>query len=130
MPSPLAASHGVELVNASALFLLLLLNLVLIGRQDRLKRREVERRLRGVIDQIQGEARQGVDLQRGRCWNEWCGLTQAFWGSKESRPGSRGACWIQLVCAGLWVRLCLSFHLHQMPSGMARRSSGQMQLLS
>uniref|UniRef100_A0A286XTD9 Transmembrane protein 94 n=1 Tax=Cavia porcellus TaxID=10141 RepID=A0A286XTD9_CAVPO len=29
---------GVELVNASALFLLLLLNLLLIGRQDRLKR--------------------------------------------------------------------------------------------
>lgn len=49
-------SHGVELVNASALFLLLLLNLVLIGRQDRLKRQEVERRLRGIIDQIQGEA--------------------------------------------------------------------------
>lgn len=50
-------SHGVELVNASALFLLLLLNLLLIGRQDRLKRHEVERRLRGIIDQIQGEAR-------------------------------------------------------------------------
>lgn len=44
-------------MNASALFLLLLLNLVLIGRQDRLKRREVERRLRGIIDQIQGEAK-------------------------------------------------------------------------
>ena len=48
-------SHGVELVNASALLLLLLLNLLLIGRQDRLKRREVEWRLRGIIDQIQGE---------------------------------------------------------------------------
>ncbi|PNI32336.1 TMEM94 isoform 25, partial [Pan troglodytes] len=34
----------------------LLLNLVLIGRQDRLKRREVERRLRGIIDQIQDGA--------------------------------------------------------------------------
>lgn len=44
-------------MNASALFLLLLLNLVLIGRQDRLKRREVERRLRGIIDQIQGEVK-------------------------------------------------------------------------
>lgn len=42
-------------MNASALFLLLLLNLILIGRQDRLKRREVERRLQGIIDQIQGE---------------------------------------------------------------------------
>lgn len=60
-PVPVAltrpASHGVELVNASALLLLLLLNLLLIGRQDRLKRREVERRLRGIIDQIQGEPR-------------------------------------------------------------------------
>lgn len=55
-PVPLPASHGAELVNASALLLLLLLNLVLIGRQDRLKRREVQRRLRGIIDQIQGEA--------------------------------------------------------------------------
>ena len=55
LPVSLHTSQGVELVNASALFLLLLLNLVLIGRQDRLKRREVERRLRGIIDQIQGE---------------------------------------------------------------------------
>lgn len=55
-PSLLPASHGAELVSASALCLLLLLNLILIGRQDRLKRREVERRLRGIIDQIQGEA--------------------------------------------------------------------------
>lgn len=53
-----------ELVNASALFLLLLLNLLLIGRQDRLKRKEVERRLRGIIDQIQGEA-------KGQAW--WVG---------------------------------------------------------
>lgn len=43
-------------MNAAALFLLLLLNLILIARQDRLKRREVEWRLRGIIDQIQGEA--------------------------------------------------------------------------
>lgn len=64
-PSPLAASRGVELVNASALFLLLLLNLVLIGRQDRLKRREVERRLRGIIDQIQGEGPGGARTCRG-----------------------------------------------------------------
>ncbi|XP_062937507.1 transmembrane protein 94 isoform X5 [Cynocephalus volans] len=58
-----AGSHGVELVNASALFLLLLLNLVLIGRQDRLKRREVERRLRGIIDQIQDALRDGKEIK-------------------------------------------------------------------
>lgn len=51
----LSPSQGVELVNACALFLLLILNLFLIGRQDRLKRREVERRLQGIIDQIRGE---------------------------------------------------------------------------
>ncbi|XP_063575005.1 transmembrane protein 94 isoform X11 [Pongo abelii] len=58
-----AGSRGVGLVNASALFLLLLLNLVLIGRQDRLKRREVERRLRGIIDQIQDALRDGREIQ-------------------------------------------------------------------
>nr|XP_045014063.1 transmembrane protein 94 isoform X5 [Jaculus jaculus] len=58
-----AGSHGVELVNASMLFLLLLLNLVLIGRQDRLKRREVERRLRGIIDQIQDALRNGKEIK-------------------------------------------------------------------
>lgn len=63
---PRNTSHGVELVNASALFLLLLLNLILIGRQDRLKRQEVERRLRGIIDQIQGEAEGQISLQE-RC---------------------------------------------------------------
>lgn len=125
-PSPLTASRGVELGNACALFLLLLLNLILTGRQDRLKRREVERRLRGVIGQIQGEAGLGADLQRGQCGNEGRGLMQDFRGSEENRPGSRGACWIWLVCAELRVRLCPTFHLHQMPSGMARRSSGQM----
>lgn len=65
---PLNTSRGVELVNASALFLLLLLNLILIGRQDRLKRQEVERRLRGIIDQIQGEAEGQISLEEGcRC---------------------------------------------------------------
>ncbi|EHB10775.1 hypothetical protein GW7_04468 [Heterocephalus glaber] len=58
-----AGSHGVELVNASALFLLLLLNLVLIGRQDRLKRHEVEHRLRGIIDQIQDALRNGKEIK-------------------------------------------------------------------
>lgn len=63
---PLNTSRGVELVSASALFLLLLLNLILIGRQDRLKRQEVERRLRGIIDQIQGEAEGQFSLEE-RC---------------------------------------------------------------
>ncbi|XP_032648821.1 transmembrane protein 94 isoform X3 [Chelonoidis abingdonii] len=45
-------SQGAEIVNALALLLLLLLNLFLIGRQERLKRREVERRLRTIIDKI------------------------------------------------------------------------------
>ncbi|XP_032312734.1 transmembrane protein 94 isoform X6 [Camelus ferus] len=58
-----AGSHGVELVNTSALFLLLLLNLVLIGRQDQLKRQEVERRLRGIIDQIQDALRDGKEIK-------------------------------------------------------------------
>ncbi|GAB1297067.1 Transmembrane protein 94 [Apodemus speciosus] len=52
-----------KLVNASALFLLLLLNLILIGRQDRLKRQEVERRLRGIIDQIQDALRDGKEIK-------------------------------------------------------------------
>ncbi|XP_030151338.1 transmembrane protein 94 isoform X12 [Lynx canadensis] len=58
-----AGSHGAELVSASALCLLLLLNLILIGRQDRLKRREVERRLRGIIDQIQDALRDGKEIK-------------------------------------------------------------------
>uniref|UniRef100_A0A8C9MB65 Transmembrane protein 94 n=1 Tax=Panthera tigris altaica TaxID=74533 RepID=A0A8C9MB65_PANTA len=62
-PSLLPASHGAELVSASALCLLLLLNLILIGRQDRLKRREVERRLRGIIDQIQDALRDGKEIK-------------------------------------------------------------------
>uniref|UniRef100_A0A452TUJ4 Transmembrane protein 94 n=1 Tax=Ursus maritimus TaxID=29073 RepID=A0A452TUJ4_URSMA len=62
-PAPLPASHGAELVNASALLLLLLLNLVLIGRQDRLKRREAQRRLRGIIDQIQDALRDGKEIK-------------------------------------------------------------------
>jgi hypothetical protein len=73
LPVSLHTSQGVELVNASALFLLLLLNLVLIGRQDRLKRREVERRLRGIIDQIQGEPEGQVRAPSGvRGWSHPC----------------------------------------------------------
>ncbi|XP_068932519.1 transmembrane protein 94 isoform X6 [Petaurus breviceps papuanus] len=58
-----AGSHGVELVNATALLLLLLLNLILIGRQERLKRQEVERRLRGIIDQISDALRDGKEIR-------------------------------------------------------------------
>uniref|UniRef100_A0A452EJ51 Transmembrane protein 94 n=1 Tax=Capra hircus TaxID=9925 RepID=A0A452EJ51_CAPHI len=58
-----AGSRGVELGNACALFLLLLLNLILTGRQDRLKRREVEWRLRGVIGQIQDALRDGKEVK-------------------------------------------------------------------
>ncbi|XP_053938904.1 transmembrane protein 94 isoform X2 [Cuculus canorus] len=45
-------SQGSEIVNALALFLLLLLDLFTIGRQERLKCREVERRLQTIIDKI------------------------------------------------------------------------------
>ncbi|XP_041075800.1 transmembrane protein 94 isoform X2 [Polyodon spathula] len=45
-------SQGIEIVNAGALFLLLLLNLFLIGRQERLKNSEVVRRLQAIIDKL------------------------------------------------------------------------------
>lgn len=48
-------SQGAEIVNALALFLLLLLDLFIIGRQERLKCREVERRLQTIIEKINGE---------------------------------------------------------------------------
>uniref|UniRef100_A0A8C1FZG7 Transmembrane protein 94 n=1 Tax=Cyprinus carpio TaxID=7962 RepID=A0A8C1FZG7_CYPCA len=44
-----AGSQGIELVNAGALFLLLLLNLFLIGRQQRLRMSEMVRRLKSII---------------------------------------------------------------------------------
>ncbi|KAJ8246443.1 hypothetical protein GJAV_G00267850 [Gymnothorax javanicus] len=47
-------SRGIELVNAGALFLLLLLNLFLIGRQQRLQKSEMVRRLKSVISQLNG----------------------------------------------------------------------------
>lgn len=73
-------------MNASALFLLLILNLVLIGRQDQLKRREVERRLRGIIDQIQGGTKaracqEGRDALGTGCLAHRCCLCSVFWGS-------------------------------------------------
>lgn len=45
-------SSGIELANAAALLLLLVLNLLLVSRQERLKRTEMVRRLRAVITQV------------------------------------------------------------------------------
>uniref|UniRef100_A0A673A9J3 Transmembrane protein 94 n=1 Tax=Sphaeramia orbicularis TaxID=375764 RepID=A0A673A9J3_9TELE len=45
-------SSGIELANAAALLLLFLLNLLLVGRQERLKKSEMVRRLRGIITQL------------------------------------------------------------------------------
>ncbi|XP_051969183.1 transmembrane protein 94-like isoform X2 [Xyrauchen texanus] len=45
-------SQGIELVNAGALFLLLLLNLFLIGQQQRLRTSEMARRLKSIISQL------------------------------------------------------------------------------
>nr|XP_029134346.1 transmembrane protein 94 [Labrus bergylta] len=45
-------SSGIELVNAAALLLLFLLNLLLVGRQERLKRSEMVRRLKAIITQL------------------------------------------------------------------------------
>ncbi|XP_036428331.1 transmembrane protein 94 isoform X1 [Colossoma macropomum] len=47
-----SGSQGIELVNAGALFLLLLLNLLLVGRQQRLKRSEMVRRLKSIISEL------------------------------------------------------------------------------
>uniref|UniRef100_A0A3Q1FUH9 Transmembrane protein 94 n=1 Tax=Acanthochromis polyacanthus TaxID=80966 RepID=A0A3Q1FUH9_9TELE len=45
-------SSGIELMNAAALLLLFLLNLLLVGRQERLKRSEMVRRLKSIITQL------------------------------------------------------------------------------
>ncbi|XP_044034414.1 transmembrane protein 94 isoform X4 [Siniperca chuatsi] len=45
-------SSGIELVNAAALLLLFLLNLLLVGRQERLKRSEMVGRLKSIITQL------------------------------------------------------------------------------
>ncbi|XP_028331237.1 transmembrane protein 94 isoform X2 [Gouania willdenowi] len=45
-------SSGIELLNAFSLLLLFLLNLLLVGRQERLKRSEMVRRLKGIITQL------------------------------------------------------------------------------
>uniref|UniRef100_A0A3Q2FPS6 Transmembrane protein 94 n=1 Tax=Cyprinodon variegatus TaxID=28743 RepID=A0A3Q2FPS6_CYPVA len=43
---------GIEMVNAAALLLLFLLNLLLVGRQERLKKTEMIRRLKRIITQL------------------------------------------------------------------------------
>lgn len=48
-------SSGIELMNSAALLVLFLLNLLLVGRQERLKKSEMVRRLRGIITQLNGE---------------------------------------------------------------------------
>lgn len=48
-------SSGIEVMNSTALLVLFLLNLLLVGRQERLKRGEMVRRLRGIITQLDGE---------------------------------------------------------------------------
>ncbi|XP_061561658.1 transmembrane protein 94 isoform X2 [Phycodurus eques] len=45
-------SSGNEVVNAAALLILLLLNLMLVRRQEKLKRNEMVRRLKGIITQL------------------------------------------------------------------------------
>lgn len=52
------SSSGIELMNSTALLLLLLVNLLLVGRQERLKRSEMVRRLRSIIAQLDGELEQ------------------------------------------------------------------------
>lgn len=47
-------SSGMELVSAVALLLLFLLNLLLIGRQERLKSSEMVRRLKNIISKLDG----------------------------------------------------------------------------
>ncbi|XP_061665554.1 transmembrane protein 94 isoform X4 [Syngnathoides biaculeatus] len=47
-----AGSSGIEVVNAAALLILLLLNLMLVRRQENLKRNEMVRRLKGIITQL------------------------------------------------------------------------------
>lgn len=49
-------SSGIELMNAAALLLLFVLNLLLVGRQERLKRTEMVWRLKGIITQLSGES--------------------------------------------------------------------------
>ncbi|XP_047232729.1 transmembrane protein 94 isoform X4 [Girardinichthys multiradiatus] len=45
-------SSGIEIMNSAALFLLFLLNLLLVGRKERLKKTEMVRRLKLIITQL------------------------------------------------------------------------------
>ncbi|XP_024913277.1 transmembrane protein 94 isoform X2 [Cynoglossus semilaevis] len=61
-------SSGIELVNAAALLLLFVLNLLLGGRQERLKRSEMVRRLRSIITQLSHYVSGGVgDVRWSQC---------------------------------------------------------------
>ena len=55
-PLPLRPSSGIELVSAAALLLLFILNLLLIGRQQRLKSSEMVRRLKTIISKLDGKS--------------------------------------------------------------------------
>ncbi|XP_058029997.1 transmembrane protein 94 isoform X4 [Ahaetulla prasina] len=55
-------SEGSEIVNALALFFLVLLDLFVIGRQERMKRREIERRLRKIISRINDALKDSKEL--------------------------------------------------------------------
>lgn len=66
-------SSGIEMVNSAALLLLFLLNLLLVGRQERLNKTEMVRRLRRIIAQLNGELGYDKKMPRfshkGQRWN-------------------------------------------------------------
>lgn len=78
-------SSGIELVNAAALLLLFLLNLLLVGRQERLKRTEMVRRLKGIISQLSGEATPQIQSNHGRQESPCLSVALLFFPSHE--PG-------------------------------------------
>uniref|UniRef100_A0A670XTS7 Transmembrane protein 94 n=1 Tax=Pseudonaja textilis TaxID=8673 RepID=A0A670XTS7_PSETE len=55
-------SEGSEIVNGLALFFLVLLDLFVIGRQERMKHREIERRLRKIISRINDALKENKEL--------------------------------------------------------------------
>ncbi|KAG7275522.1 hypothetical protein CRUP_032565 [Coryphaenoides rupestris] len=59
-------SSGLELVSAAALLLLFLFNLLLIGRQERLKSSEMVRRLKNIISKLDDYLAAGAG--EGLCW--------------------------------------------------------------
>ncbi|XP_043940880.1 transmembrane protein 94 isoform X2 [Protopterus annectens] len=56
-------SQGREIVNALALLLLLLLNFFLVWRQESLRRSEVIRRLRGIVEKLNEALKEGHELK-------------------------------------------------------------------